>query len=66
MPSSNPDGRPTDRGEAKRSTTLMLTPTAKAILKRDDNPIRQAGWKSASAFLEAVLRGEVDVPSTPG
>ncbi|MEO1390250.1 MAG: hypothetical protein AAFV85_23195 [Cyanobacteria bacterium J06634_6] len=58
----NPHGRNPEREEPKKRAQIMLTPTAKAILKKADNPIRQAGWRSVSALVEAMLRGEVEVP----
>ena len=65
QPSNNPDGRPTDRGKAKKRAQITLTQDAKDILAQSDNPIKAAGWKSLSELAEAMLRGEVRVPDPP-
>lgn len=65
QPSNNPDGRPADRGEAKKRAQITLTQEAKDILAQSDNPIKVAGWKSLSELAEAMLRGEVAVPEKP-
>lgn len=65
----NPDGRPPQYGKRKGRTQITLSQQSKDLLKKEhagQNPIAQAGWSSLSALVEAMLRGEVEVPSPPG
>ena len=65
QPSNNPGGRPVGKGGAKKRAQITLTQAAKDILAQPNNPIKAAGWNSASELMEALLQGDVEVPSPP-